>query len=196
MKITTRKKISSVFAVFLFAFTFVMAVPFTSVAGNDEPEEETETPTFRFADEALINFFDANRELSEINKEYQEKMTEVAAQHDLTLERFTQIARANQIGALQGGAFSDDEVEAFIALGPKISQIQKEQQQAMQDKLQEKGFTTQSYQDILSEYRSDEDLQAHVRDLLRERRKQEILEERRRAAEEKANEETNEEARN
>jgi hypothetical protein len=137
----------------------------------------------------LLSFFDTNRDLSELNKETQEKMTETTEQHGVTLERFNQIARANQIGALQGGAFTDDEVQAFIDLGPKISQIQREHQASIQEKLQERGFTPQSYQDILNEYRTDENLQAYVRDLLRERRKQEILEERRREAEEKANEE-------
>ncbi|TVQ17267.1 MAG: hypothetical protein EA361_02645 [Bacteroidetes bacterium] len=189
MMITTSKKLSTVFTAFLFAFIFVLVAPVNVFADNDKPEEEAEEITFRFEDDALLNFFDANRQLSELNRESQERMAEAASEHDLTLERFNQIARANQIGALQGGAFTDEEVEAFINLGPKISQIQREQQQLVQNQLQELGFTSETYQEILTEYRQDADLQAHVRDLLRERRRQEILEERRRAAEEKANEE-------
>jgi hypothetical protein len=181
----------------LTAFLFVIGFTFSSMAmqspNTDTPveAEETEIPTFRFEDQALINFFDLNKELSEINKATQDKMAEAAQKYDLTLERFNQIASANKIGALQGGAFTDAEVEAFTNLGPEISQIQREQQQEIQSALGDKGFTSATYQEILTEYRTDQDLQAHVRELLRERRKQEILEERRRAAEEeKANEES------
>jgi hypothetical protein len=138
MMITQSKKLSTVFTAFLFAFIFVLVAPVNVFADNDKPEEEEEETTFRFEDESLLNFFDANRQLSELNGQTQGKMAEVASEHGLTLERFNQIARANQIGALQGGSFTDDEVEAFIALGPKISQIQREQQQAVQDQLQER----------------------------------------------------------
>ena len=194
---TQTKKLSSVVTMVLFAIALLFLAPLTIYA--DEPEngeEEKEEITFRFTDEELVNFFDTNRDLSDLNRVTQERMAEVCTEYDLTVERFNQIARANQIGALQGGAFTDAEVEAFIDLGPKISQIQREQQQLIQDKLEERGFTPQSYQDILSEYRTDQDLQAHVRELLRERRRQEILEERRREAEEKANQEATEEAQN
>ncbi len=187
---TPTKKLSSVVTMVLFAIAFMFAAPVNIFA--DEPEngeEEKEEITFRFSDEELVRFFDTNRELSELNRATQERMTEACAEHNITLERFNQIARANQIGALQGGAFTDAEVEAFIELGPRISQIQREQQQLIQERIEEMGFTPQSYQEILSEYRGDQDLQAHVRELLRERRRQEILEERRREAEEKANEE-------
>jgi hypothetical protein len=191
--ITTTKKIVSLsFALFLFAFFSVATT--ASFAAMDNPEvpeeeEEKEEVTFPFPNEDLINFFDTNQELSIITRSSQEKMAEAAKAHNLTLERFNQIANANKIGALNGGAFTDEEIEAFVALGPEVSNIQREQQQLIQAKLQEMGFTPQSYQEILTAYRTDQELQAHVVDLLRERRKQEILEERRRAAEEKAAEE-------
>ncbi len=193
--ITPSRKLKSVFTALLFAFVFVLVAPVNVYADNDKPKEEEEN-NFPFENEVLINFFDANRSLSELNRETQEKMAETVQEHGLTLERFNQIARANQIGALQGGSFTDEEVEAFSTVGPEISKIQKSQQQEIPARLQEYGFTTESYQEVLTEYRKDEALQSHVRELLRERRKQEILEERRREAEEKANQEASEETNN
>ncbi len=185
------KKLPAALTVFLFVLSFAIVNPAFSVILPDEPEEEQEqedTITFPFPDEELIDFFDANREISEMRREMQERMAETVEEQGLTLERFNQIARANQIGALQGGTFSDEEIEAFNTLGPQISQIQREQQQLVSMILEEKGFSNSSYQDILNEYRQDEQLQAHVRELLRERRRQEILEERRKEAERKAKE--------
>lgn len=186
--ITPVKKTSFVFTAFFFAFALIFNVSAQGVQSPDQPQENQSTPEneSQFEDEALINFFDVNQELSGVNKETQDKMAEAASKYDLTLERFNQIANANRIGALQGGNFTEAEVEAFNNLGPQISQIQREHQQKVQSTLEGKGFNSASYQEILSEYRTDQDLQAYVRDLLRERRKQEILEERRKAAEEES----------
>jgi hypothetical protein len=178
--LTPIKKTGKLFA----AIMVVCALVLTS-AVNASPMDDPEN-NFRFEDQELLNFFDVNRDMSELNRELQEQMAEAAMEYNLTLERFNQIAAASQIGALQGGAFSDDEVQAFNNLGPRISQLQRDHQQRIQTTLEEKGFTTARYQEILNEYRTDQNLQAHVRDLLRERRRQEILEERRRAAEEAA----------
>ena len=185
-----KKKTGSVITSILFAFALVIAQPANLFADNDKPEgEEKEDTTFRFENETLLNFFDANQEISQLQRQTQERMAETVGQLDLTLERFNQIARANQIGALQGGAFTDDEINAFNQLGPQISQLQREQQMMITAILEERGFTTESYQEVLNEYRTDQELQGHVRELLRERRRQEILEERRREAEEKAEQE-------
>jgi LAS superfamily LD-carboxypeptidase LdcB len=187
--ITPIKKTSFLFATIVFALALVFNVSAQAQQSTEQPEGTPTTEEFnsRFEDDALVNFFDVNRELSEVNKETQDKMAEAARTYDLTLERFNQIANANRIGALQGGNFTEAEIEAFNNLGPQISQIQREHQQKVQATLEERGFTSASYQEILTEYRTDQDLQAYVRDLLRERRRQEILEERRRAAEEGTN---------
>ncbi len=184
-----KKTTGSILATLLFAFAIVALQPVNAFADKPENEENEEEKTFRFENESLLNFFDANQEISQLQRQTQERMAETVGQLDLTLERFNQIARANQIGALQGGAFTDEEVNAFNQLGPQISQLQREQQTMITTILEEKGFTTTSYQEVLNEYRTDQDLQAHVRELLRERRRQEILEERRKEAEENAEQE-------
>lgn len=176
----------SISTLLMFAIALLLTTTVNASQSNDNLQEPKQDPVFRFSNEALLNFFDANRELSELNKEMQEKIAEAAKSQNLTLERFNQISNANRMGALQSGNFTEAEIEAFNILGPQISQIQREQQQLIQATLLEKGFTSQTYQEILSEYRSDQNLQAYVRDLLRERRRQEILEERRREAEERA----------
>jgi hypothetical protein len=184
-----KQKMTISSAILFLAFSMVFSLPFKAFSSFDEPDEPEEEVTFRFSQEQLLNFFDANQEISAMQREMQQKMAETVEKHDLTLERFNQIARASQIGALTVGTFTDDEINAFNQVGPQISQIQREQQGMVGKILEEKGFTTILYQEILTDYRRDENLQAHVRDLLRERRRQEILEERRREAEEKAQQE-------
>ncbi len=180
------------------AILFAMLIAFTAFTGKptqaQEPEAENESDTvevsFPFADEKLLSFFDANNAMSEARKEFQQQMTATVAEEGLTLQRFQQIANANKIGALQGGAFSEEEIQAFNVLGPQISAIQKAMRERNSQIIVEKGFESpMKYQEILNEYRKDEALRSYVNDLLRERRKQEILEERRKEAEEKAKQE-------
>jgi uncharacterized FlgJ-related protein len=63
----------------------------------------------------------------------------------------------------------------------------------MQGVMAEKGLTTQLYQEILSEFRSNQDLQAYVQELARDRAIEAVREERRKQREEEANEEEKEE---
>lgn len=182
----------------LSAILFALLIAFTAFTGNSlqaqEPEAENETDTvevsFPYSDDKLLNFFDANQAMSEARRGFQEQMAETVAKEGLTLQRFQQIANANKIGALQGGAFSEEEIQAFNTLGPQISAIQKAMRDRNSQIVVEKGFESpMKYQEILNEYRRDEALRSYVNDLLRERRKQEILEERRKEAEEKAKQE-------
>jgi hypothetical protein len=176
--------------VMLLALAILFAIP-SQVRAEDPPEEEPKE--FRFEDEALLNFFDINQSISVLQRETQERIGLAVEGFGLTMDRFNQIANASRIGALQGGAFSDEEIAAFNEAAPQVTAIQREMQQDMQTIIIEHGLSPQEYQEILTDYRADADLQNHVRELLRERARQRILEERRREREEQAaqEEETN-----
>lgn len=186
MKLAPTKRYLFLSIIYLLAFTPL----FTSHAAEPPMEEEevAEAPVFRFDNDVLLSFFDANREISDLQRETQERIESTLQDYNLTSERFGQIGRAAQIGALTGGTFSNEEIEAFNTVAPRITGIQREQQNMMQALLAEKGLTTQLYQEIISEFRQNQDLQAHVRDLARERAIEEIREERRRQRELEAQE--------
>lgn len=156
----------------LLAIAFLAGTPaFSQVNGTEEEQKE-----FRFSDEELLSFFDINQEISVLQRETQERIGETVREHGLTLERFNQIAQAAQIGALQGGMYTEEEISAFNEVAPRITEIQREMQRGLQDVIAEHGLTSQRYQEILNDYRTDQDLQAHVREILRERARQQIRE--------------------
>lgn len=170
--------------VFSMLLTAVVGFSYTGFA-QDAPVEE-EKPSFRFDDDQLIAFFDANQEISVVQKEIAGKITETIEKHGLTPERFRQIGSAAQIGALDGGSFTPEEIEAFNTVAPLVTGIQREQQSMVQALLAEKGMTTQQYQEIINDFRQDQNLQAYVRELVRERAIEEVREERRRQREQEA----------
>jgi hypothetical protein len=155
-------------------------------AQNNAPEEEERQ--FRYSDEELVAFFDVNQEISVVQRETQARIANTIEGHDLTMDRFNQIAQAAQIGALQEGVFTSEEINAFNEAAPKVNNIQSQMQQEMMDVISAHGLTTQRYQHILNDYRSDQELQAHVRELLRERARQQIREQREREAAEQQEE--------
>lgn len=179
MKFVSLKKM--LFLPLMAAFLLCVSTPV--MAQDDPPQEEEERPSFRFDDNTLLNFFDSNREISALQRETQEKIDALLAEHNMTSERFGQIGRAAQIGALTGGTFSNEEIETFNTVAPQVTAIQREQQSSMQALLADKGLTTQLYQEIMNDFRQDRDLQAYVSELARERAIEQVREERRRQRE-------------
>jgi hypothetical protein len=186
-------RFGSFMALFL-AVGLILAQPsFTQAQETNEEEAEENDPwadkDFPFEDEILLTFFDANQEVSAVNRESNDKMQETVESFDLTYERFQQIFRASQMGALQNGVFSSEEIESFNAAAPQVTSIQRETQNKVRMIVEEYDMGMQEYRSIMMEFRRDRELQQYVSHLARERAKEKILEERRREAERKMEEE-------
>lgn len=180
----TVKGMKLVSAVFFAVAVFASAPAFSQT--EEAPEAEELTNEFAHTDEELIAFFDINQQISVLQKETQQKIAQAAQAGGLTLERFNQIARAAQIGAMD--QFSQEEIAAFNEVAPKVTAIQKELQGQIQATITDHGITPDKYQAIIADYRSDPKMQEYVKQLLTERARQRILEERRKEKEQQAEE--------
>lgn len=153
-----------VLAIFIFLPSSIMA---QEPAPQVQPVQE-----FPYAPEYLLRFFDANQVISRLNRETQERLNQTVTEKNLTMERFNQIARAAQIGELQVGVFTEEEISAFNEVAPMITTIQREMVEARKIALDAKNLTLEKYQEILADFRQNQPLQEHVRNLLRERARQ------------------------
>ena len=174
----------------VFFISMMLMLPFSLMAQEEgqeqqEEEEEEEDPwadvEFQFEDEKLLAFFDANQEISQLQRDTREEMAELTQEHGLSYERFQQIAQAAQIGQMD--AFSSEEVEAFNEVAPKVTEMQRNMQGTMQLIIQEHELPMDDYREVLNEFRQDEQLREYITYLARERAREKILEERRRQAE-------------
>ncbi len=186
--------IGKFFMLFFIVSSLIITLPFNSMA--QEPAEEAEEEAdpwadkeFPYDDDTLLTFFDANQEVSAVNRESQERIAETVEEFGLTSERFQQISRAAQMGATQDGAFTTEEIEAFNDVAPLVTNIQRENQATVQMIVEDYDMSMQEYRSILMEFRRDRELQQYVTHLARERAREKILEERRREAERKMEEE-------
>ncbi len=196
MKLTTIQEgnTGKFFLLYVLIIMVLIAFPVKTQAQETNQEEEEEVDPwadkeFPFDDETLLKFFDANQEVSAVNRQSQERITETVEEHGLTHERFQQIYRASQLGALQDGIFSAEEIEAFNAAAPMVTNLQRENQAMVQMIVEEFDLNMQEYRAIMNEFRRDRELQQYVTHLARERAREIILEERRREAERKMEEE-------
>lgn len=195
------KYLMAIFIAVAIAFAFPVSLLSqeieVKVEENDE-EDPWEDHEFAYEDEVLLDFFDINREISRMRQETQQEIAKVADEHGLSMERFQQIANAAQIGQLDGGNFTDEEVEAFNNVAPMVTQLQRQMQQEVQVIVDEGDLSMDKYREILGSFREDAELQEYVTYLARERARQEVIEQRKEEArreleEEKEKEEEEEE---
>ncbi len=181
------------FVVFFLTMGLVLNMPMIASAQETEEKQEEEDPwadkELPFGDEVLLTFFDANQEVSALQRSTQARINETIEQYGLTRQRFDQIGRAAQMGALEDGAFSSEEIEAFNQAAPQVTELQRDNQGMMQVIIQDNDLTMNKYREILNAFRQDQELQQYVSYLARERAREKILEERRREAERKLKEE-------
>ncbi len=185
------------FLMFMLFSGLIIALPPTIHAQetNEEQEEEVDPwadAEFPYEDDTLLTFFDVNQEVSAINRQSQEQIIATVEEYGLTHERFQQIFRASQMNALQDGAFTSEEIEAFNSAAPMVTNLQRENHAMVQMVVDEYDMSMHEYRAILNEFRRDRDLQQYVTHLARERAREKILEERRREAERKMEEERKE----
>ncbi len=187
----TTKEISRLFLLMLTMAGLLVSAPLQSL--SQEQEEAKEDPwadfDFPYEDDTLLAFFDTNQEVSALQRSTNERINTTLEQYDLSRQRFDQIGRAAQMGMLQEGAFTNEEIESFNQVAPQVTEMQREMQGMVQLIVQDHDISMQQYREILNSFRGDQDLQQYVSHLARERARQQILEERRREAEKKLEEE-------
>ncbi len=181
--------ISKYFFMFLLITGLTIALPVMAQESDEKEEDPWADVEFPFDDDTLLSFFDINQEVSAVNRQSQELIQETVEDFGLSFERFQQISRAAQMGALQDGAFTTEEIEAFNAVAPQVTNLQRENQTMMQAIVEEYDMSMHEYRNILMEFRRDQQLQQYVSHLARERAREAILKERREEAERKMEEE-------
>ncbi len=171
----SKKNLNSGLFIVIIFFLFGLNMPVDAAIHELQDEQDVE---FRYEDEYLLKFVEVNQEISALRREVNNDISEIVDEAGLTMDRFNQIARAAQIGALDETAFSSEEIEAFNQVAPMVNDLRQQMSGMTQAIIAEKDISSELYQEILQDYRQDPDLQEYVRELLRERARQEAFERR------------------
>ncbi len=139
------KLISNVFLLFL-ALTFSLSSVFAQqLPGQIEVKED-------FSDEELKEFVKVNIELIPIQEGAQQQMVKAIENSGLTVDRFQELAQAQQSGNLREAAKTDEEITKFNQAGQQVMSSQQNMQEEIQKTITDSKLSEQEFQQIYMAY--------------------------------------------
>jgi len=150
---------------------FTTAGAFAQVQQNQQqmPQMPDLPTSADVTDEEIDNVVQTIMDLTPIQQEAERKMEEAVEEGGINVERFRQIIATMQNPQMAGGSdITDEEMQTLQSLQPALMQIQTEAQQEIVAKIEENGFTTQRYQNIMMGAQQDSELRNRIETLLEE----------------------------
>ncbi|PSL02343.1 DUF4168 domain-containing protein [Cecembia rubra] len=139
------KLTSNIFLLFL-TLSFSLSSAFAQqLPGQMEVKED-------FSDEELKEFVRVNVALIPVQENAQEKMVEAIQSSGLTIDRFQQLAQAQQAGNLRDAVETPEEVAQFNDAGQKVMATQEKMQEEIQKVISDSKLSEQEFQEIYVAY--------------------------------------------
>lgn len=155
-------KLSKVFALsaFLMVFTFgVMAqeLPSAPMEINDD-----------FTDEDIEAFVKINQEVIPIQQEAEGRMIEAISEKGLEVNRFQELAQAQQTGKITDVSEDPAEIAKFSEAGQEVMKVQEKVQEEIKKKIEDNQMDIRKFQQITMAYNQSEKVRNKVDKLLQE----------------------------
>ncbi len=119
-----------------------------------------------FSDSELEGFANAVVQIMSIQQQGQQQMMGKIEEADMTVERFNEITIQVQEMGVDQVEMAEEEAEVFIMLSEEIEQIQIDLEEIMIGAIEEEGITIEKYEEIMTAYQQNPELQQRVQQLL------------------------------
>ena len=150
----------------VFSFLMLMSVLFMSLAGAQQLPMQQPAEVPEYTDDELLVFINAAQKIMPLQQESQMKMIEKIEEEDLTVEKFNDIMESFSNG--QNGGVQQTEMESFNNAMEGIQDIQAEYEDLMAETIIDEGMSAAKYEEIVSNYQRDPELQMRINILLEE----------------------------
>ena len=121
-----------------------------------------------FSDEELALFIDVNKEVVKVQQAAEQEMMQAIQETDgMTVERFNEIAMAQQ-NPNENVSMSDDEKMAFQNAAQGVMEVQRETQAKIAAAVEEEGMAFNDYRQIMMAYQQSPELQEKIRGMVQE----------------------------
>lgn len=138
------------------AFALVFAVASASTAVAQEPVQQAPLQTQElnedFQEEELDCFLNASSKINEIQMEAQGEMMKIVEDEGLSVEKFNEIAQAQQAPDSSATQPDPKEVEAFQKAAEKITGMQQTVEGKMVEAVEAEGLEVETYMQIAQAY--------------------------------------------
>jgi hypothetical protein len=132
--------------------------------GNTSAQPELKTEDI--SDAELKQFVQASAKAAAVQQESQMAMVAVVEEEKLTVEKFTEMAKAHQEQKLGEVKASPEEKAAFSKAAQRIMDMQPQIEQSMQQAIEKEGITLEKFEQIMLAYQQNAAVQARVQKLI------------------------------
>lgn len=135
--------------------------------GNKSVQPQLQTEDI--SDEELKQFVQASAKAAVVQQESQQAMVAVVEEEKLSVEKFTEMAKANQEQKLDQVKATPEERTAFTKAAKRIMEMQPQVEQNIQQAVVKEGISLEKFEQIMLAYQQSPAIQARVQKLLDQR---------------------------
>lgn len=151
---------------FLGMLTIILAMLISLPAGAQQlPGAQAPQPA-EYSDDELVTFINAAQKIMPLQQQSQMKMIEKIEEEDLTVDKFNNILESFSTG--ENADATEAELESFNTAMEGIQDIQSEFEVTITDAITEEGITPAKYEEIMTVYQQDQELQMRINILMEE----------------------------
>lgn len=151
---------NSVTKVFSIAIIFTLLIGFNAVAQQAMPPQMEVNEDF--SDVEFEEFVKINLVLIPLQEKSQEDMIKAIEDNDLELERFQELAQAQQAGTLREISNDPQEMANFNMAGQKVMEMQQVLQTNIMQAITDSDLSEQKFQEMFTSYTQSEKVKAKV----------------------------------
>lgn len=122
-----------------------------------------------FSEEDYQQFIALNLEIMPIQQEAQGSMMEAISASGLEMQRFQELAQAQQQGTIEEAGKSAEEIAKFNKAGEKVMTLQQQMQQEIQASINESDMGMQKFQQMSMAYQQDEEVRSKIDSMMQEK---------------------------
>jgi len=153
-------KISKILSLTTILFAFVLLVKAQEIPVPAEVNED-------FSEEDYAKFVKINKELIPIQQQAEGEMVKAIADNDLDVERFQELAQAQQSGNITAVSDDPEEIAKFNEAGQKVLDVQQKAQDDIKKKIGENQMDLEKFQNISMAYNQSEKVRNKIDELFK-----------------------------
>lgn len=158
-----KKTVSRVFGI-TFIFTLFLGLNVMAQQAMPPQMEVNED----FSDEEFKEFVKINLVLIPLQEKSQQEMVKAVEDNDLKIERFQELAQAQQAGTLTEVSQDAQEMANFNMAGQKVMEMQQVLQTDIMKAIQDSELSEQKFQEMFMSYTQSEKIKAKVDAMIEE----------------------------
>ncbi len=146
----------------ILALPMLMMLVTFGLRAQEVPAQGLPEVNENFTDEEYEKFVKINMEAIPIQQEAEGQMIEIITEKGLDVERFQELAQAQQAGTITDASEDPEEINKFNIAGQEVLEVQKKVQEEIKQKIADNQLDVQKFQAIAMAYSQSETVRQKI----------------------------------